>query len=182
MVWEFRYYEPDSQGIRQRRSVIVGSFAAYPTESAIRKAPAVQSLMLRINAEGPEHAIGSVTFGAVIARYEKEEMPERHSTATSYRSQIKNHIRPRWADVPLSSVKAMAVEDWLKGLSLAPKTRSHIRTLMHTIFQCAMRWELSDKNPIKLVRVRGGTKRLQAPRILAAEGILPDTSARPGAV
>ena len=32
-----------------------------------------------------------------------------------------------------------------------------------------MRWELSDKNPIKLVRVRGGTKRLQSPRILAAE-------------
>ena len=169
MVWEFRYYEPNSQGIRQRRSVIVGSFAAYPTESAIRKAPAVQSLMLRINAEGPEHAIGSVTFGAVIGRYEKEEMPERHSTATSYRSQIKNHIRPRWADVPLSSVKAMAVEDWLKGLSLAPKTRSHIRTLMHTIFQCALRWELCDKNPIKLVRVRGGTKRLHPPRILAAE-------------
>jgi len=169
MVWEFRYYEPDSQGIRQRRSVIVGPFAEYGTESAIRKAPAVQSLILRINAEGPEHAIGSVNFGAVIARYEKEEMPERHSTATSYRSQIKNHIRPRWADVPLSSVKAMAVEDWLKSLSFAPKTRSHIRTLMHTIYQCAMRWELSDKNPIKLVRVRGGTKRLRAPRILAAE-------------
>jgi integrase len=125
--------------------------------------------MLRINAEGPEHAIASVTFGAVIGRYEKEEMPERHSTATSYRSQIKNHIRPRWADVPLSSVKAMAVEDWLKGIRLAPKTRSHIRTLMHTMFQCAMRWELSDKNPIKLVRVRGGTKRLRSPRILAAE-------------
>ena len=45
-------------------------------------------------------------------------------------------------------------EDWLKGLSLAQKTRRHIRTLTHTTFQCAMRWELSDKNPIKWVRVR----------------------------
>lgn len=46
----------------------------------------------------------------------------------------------------------MAVEDWLRGLELAPKTKSHIRSLMHTIFQCAERWELTDKNPIKLVR------------------------------
>ena len=40
---------------------------------------------------------------------------------------------------------------------------------MHTIFQCAERWELIDKNPIKLVRVKGGTKRLKTPRVLAPE-------------
>ena len=40
---------------------------------------------------------------------------------------------------------------------------------MHTIFQCAERWELTDKNPIKLVRVKGGTKRLKTPRVLAPE-------------
>lgn len=60
----------------------------------------------------------------------------------------------------------MAVEDWLRGLALAPKTRSHIRGLMHVIFQCAWRWELTENNPIKLVRVQGATKRLQAPRVL----------------
>jgi integrase len=49
------------------------------------------------------------------------------------------HIRPRWADTPLAAMKSLAVEDWLKGLSLAPKTKSHIRSLMHTIFQCARR-------------------------------------------
>ena len=63
----------------------------------------------------------------------------------------------------------MAVEDWLKNLALAPKTKSHVRSLMHTIFQCAERWELIDKNPIKLVRVKGGTKRLKTPRVLAPE-------------
>ncbi|MGO9096970.1 MAG: tyrosine-type recombinase/integrase [Bryobacteraceae bacterium] len=63
----------------------------------------------------------------------------------------------------------MAVEDWLRSLDLAPKTKSHVRSLMHTIFQCAERWELTDKNPIKLVRVRGGTKRLKTPRVLAPQ-------------
>ena len=40
---------------------------------------------------------------------------------------------------------------------------------MHTIFQCAERWELVEKNPIKLVRVKGGSKRQQAPRGLTPE-------------
>jgi integrase len=40
---------------------------------------------------------------------------------------------------------------------------------MHTIFQCAQRWELVDRNPIKLVRVKGGSKRLKPPRIITPE-------------
>src|SRR6266496_1892384 len=70
---------------------------------------------------------------------------------------------------PMSAVRPMAVEDWLKGSDLAPKTKSHVRSLMHTIFQCAERWELTARNPIKLVRVKGGTKRQKTPRVLAPE-------------
>jgi integrase len=168
-VWEFRYYETDGRGERQRRAIMVGSLEEYPTESAARKAPAVQAILLRLNAEQPAAAAGAAEFGAVIARYEKEEMPERYSTRAAYKSYIKNHILPRWADTPMSAVRPMAVEDWLKGLDLAPKTKSHVRSLMHTIFQCAERWELTAKNPIKLVRVKGGTKRQKTPRVLTPE-------------
>ncbi len=167
-VWEFRYYEPDARGERQRRAVMVGTREEYSTESAARKSPVVQAILLRLNAEQPS-AAGAANFGAVIARYEQEEMPERYSTSAAYQSYIKNQIRPRWADTPMSAVKPMAVEDWLRNLTLAPKTKSHVRSLMHTIFQCAERWELIDKNPIKLVRVKGGTKRLKTPRVLAPE-------------
>ena len=167
-VWEFRYYEPDARGERQRRAVMVGTREEYSTESAARKSPVVQAILLRLNAEHPS-AAGAANFGAVIARYEQEEMPERYSTSAAYQSYIKNQIRPRWADTPMSAVKPMAVEDWLRNLTLAPKTKSHVRSLMHTIFQCAERWELIDKNPIKLVRVKGGTKRLKTPRVLAPE-------------
>lgn len=169
MVWEFRYYETDSQGGRQRRTATVGSLVEYPSESAARKSPDVQALLLRINAEAARPGTPAPTLGAVIARYEKEEMPERYSTSASYKSNIKMHIRPRWEDVPVAGLKALAVEDWLKGLSLAPKTKSHIRGLMHTIFECARRWELVEKNPIELVRVRGGSKRLKGPRVLTPE-------------
>ena len=168
-VWEFRYYETDGKGQRQRRAAIVGTEEEYPTESAARKSPMVQAILLRLNAEQPTTVSGAVEFGAVIARYEEEEMPERYSTQAAYQSYINNYIRPRWAQTPLNTVKPMAVEDWLRGLELAPKTKSHVRSLMHTIFQCAERWELTDKNPIKLVRVKGGTKRLKTPRVLSPD-------------
>jgi integrase len=147
---------------------MVGTREEYPTESAARKSPLVQAILLRLNAEQPT-AAGAADFGAVISRYQQEEMPERYSTRAAYQSYIKNQIRPRWADTPMSAVKPMAVEDWLRNLALAPKTKSHVRSLMHTIFQCAERWELIDKNPIKLVRVKGGTKRLKTSRVLAPE-------------
>ncbi|HEX4770467.1 MAG TPA: tyrosine-type recombinase/integrase [Bryobacteraceae bacterium] len=166
MVWEFRYYETDPDGQRNRKSATVGRVSEYPSESAARKSGVVQALLLRINSES---RTSSNDFGAVIARYEKEEMPERYSTRAAYMSYIKNHIRPRWADIPIRAVKTMAVEDWLKRLALAPKSKSHIRSLMHVLFQCAQRWELVDKNPIELVRVRGGSKRLAAPRVLSPQ-------------
>ena len=169
-VWEFRYYEPLPEGNgRALRAVTVGMLQEYPTEAAARKSDAVQSIILRINAE---HSLGPVTasnVAALIARYEEEELPARYSTRVSYQSYLDNYIRPRWGEADIASVKAMAVEDWLKRLTLAPKTRGHIRSLMSTLFKCAQRWELVEANPMQLVRVRNVSKRLERPSVLTAE-------------
>jgi integrase len=129
----------------------------------------MQALLLQINSGS--HIGGTVdpSLGAVIGRYEQQEMPQRYSTSKSYQSYLDNHIKPRWKNITLSSVKPMAVEDWLNGLSLAPKTKGHIRGLMHLIFDCAIRWELTDKNPMELVRVKGGVQRLERPAILTSK-------------
>jgi len=60
------------------------------------------------------------------------------------------------------------VEQWLKQLDLAPKTKGHLQNLMRLLVNCAMRWELVGvgANPMKLVRVRGGSKRTKEPRVL----------------
>jgi integrase len=181
MVWEFRFYQPNAQGIRQRRSITIGSLADYPTESAARTSPAVQSLLLQINSQRQQVGIAPPNFGAVIARYEQEDMPERYSTSAAYRSYIKNYIRPRWSDVRLDAIKSIAIEDWLKRLSLAPKTKSHIRSLMHILFQFAEKWELTNRNPVTLVRVKGGTKRVSPPRVLTPEQfcLVPPLIAQP---
>jgi hypothetical protein len=129
------------------------------------------------------------TVGALIARYEKEEMPARYSTRASYTTFIKNYLRPRWGEVPIADVKAIAVEDWLKRLTLAPKTQRHIKGSMSTIFRCAQRWELREDNPLELVRVKGSSKRKERPSILIPEQTmraaahpptLPDDGARCG--
>ncbi len=57
--------------------------------------------------------------------------------------------------------------DWLASLELAPKTKSHIRNLFHLLFQWACRRELTDRNPIKLVRQ--SNRRLNDPRVLTPE-------------
>ena len=168
-VWEFRWYEPDQHGGRQRRAATVGSLERYPTESAARKSSKVQALLFGANSEQAEAGVLIPSFGELLARYEQQEMPERYSTRTAYQSNIDRHIRPRWADTPLTMIKPMAVEHWLKGLELAPKTKTHIRSLMHTIFNCCQRLEFIGGNPIELVRVKDGTKRLEKPRILALE-------------
>ena len=60
------------------------------------------------------------------------------------------------------------IEQWLKTLELAPKTKGNIRNVMAVIFNCAMRWGLLDLgvNPVALVRVKGISRRQTEPRIL----------------
>jgi len=159
-VWELRYYVAG-----HRKHVCVGTVTEFPSESSARKSARVQALLLGANAESPMVGDG-LTVGVLIARYEAEEMPKRFATSSGYRSYLDCHIKPRWENTLLQNVKPVAVEEWLSGLKLAPKTRAHIKQLLHLLFQCAMRWELAVRNPIALVRVKGGSKRLVQPRVL----------------
>jgi integrase len=126
----------------------------------------VQAILLEINATAPPSRNGALTVGGLIHRYEQEEMPSRYSTKASYSSLLNQHIRQRWADTRLAEVRPMIVEQWINRLELAPKTKSHIKSLRHSIFDCGQRWQLITGNPIDLVRVKNGSKRRVKPRIL----------------
>jgi integrase len=123
---------------------------------------------LDVNSDHPQgHA---VTIGMLVNRYLETELPElRHSTASAYKSYLNNQIKPQWGGYPISKVKPLAVEQWLKGLDLAPRTKGHLHNLMRVLFNSAMRWELTEfgENPMKLVRVRGTSKRRREPLVLS---------------
>jgi integrase len=154
-------------GTTTDRSVLLGSKDDYPTESLAWDAAERNGLPLQAN---PDHPGGNtVSVGMLLGRYLAQELPERYSTARSYRSYIEKWIEPKWKDYALREVKSLAVEDWPASLPLAPKSRRHVRGIMRVVFQCAVRWELIDRNPIDMVRVKGGTKRVRIPRVLRPE-------------
>lgn len=78
-VWEFRYYETDSQGKRKRQSVILGDRALYTTETQARKA--TQALLLRLNGESPRAEVEAASFGVLLDRYIERELSERKRNA-----------------------------------------------------------------------------------------------------
>lgn len=162
-VWTFRFYEPGADGKRQYRRIRIGTMQQYPTETAALKA--LEGLRLSINSG--KLRVANPTFGAVIERYHREELPERFSTRVSYKSLMKRWIQPKWGDIPLGEVRPLEVEHWLKSLPLAPKTRANLRNLMQVLFECARRWELVSTNPIELVRQSGRRQRI--PRRLTIE-------------
>jgi integrase len=76
----------------------------------------------------------------------------------------------KWGNLPLRAVKAVAVEDWLKTLSLANGSKAKVREVFGAAFRQAIRHELYPTNPIASVRqVR---KRAVEPEILEPFEIL----------
>jgi integrase len=182
-VWEYRYRNHEEPGSPMRQITL--STLEYPTE---RKALVyLQEMVLRINGPESYRAENTPTLGLVIDRFIKEERIEEilkqkpgettikngfsYSTASGYRSYLNNHIKPRWSSKVLAAVKPMDVAEWLKSLPLSPKTRGQVRALMHLLFEKAMLWGLIDlqRNPIELVKLKGGSRRQRKPQIIAPE-------------
>lgn len=186
-VWVYRWRERGPQGKSIRKSVVIGTAEKYTTKAQALKA--AEEYRLKANRE--DSGQGERTFGTLIERFIAEERlrdakdqprsigvieedeqfdSERldSSTAGSYLSMLKVHIRPRWENHRLSEVRPAAVQQWLRSLDAAPKTKGHIKALMHQLFEKAMLWEFLpvQRNPMGLVHVKGISKRAKVPAIL----------------
>jgi len=165
LVFVYRWRERKPDGCCAKRSEVIGSVAMLKTEANAWRV--IEHRKLDVNSDQARGK--AVTIGMLVDRYVETELAElRHSTANAYKSYLTSQIKPRWGDHPISKVKPFAVEQWLKGLDLAPRTRGHLHNLMRVLLSCAMRWELTEvgENPMKLVRVRGTSKRQREPMVL----------------
>ena len=158
-TWNYLWYDGPT-----RRSKRIGTKQEFPTKAAAWKE--VESL--EIQQTKPQDGD---TVRSVIARYEAERMPSRQSTARVYRSFLNNHILPKWGDTEIQAVQPRPVELWLRELPLSPKSKTHVRSLMHGLVEFAMWSGLLDisRNPISLVQNTGATRKVRKARSLTAE-------------
>lgn len=71
----------------------------------------------------------------------------------------------------LTRIKPVQVQEWLKQMDAAPKTKGHIKALMHRLYEKAMLWELVEwqRNPMQLVEIKGISKRRRKLIVLTVE-------------
>jgi integrase len=102
-------------------------------------------------------------FGAITSLYRKEHLQNlEHSTRQTNSYLLKNYIEPKFDSMPLRDVTALAVSSWLAGLTLAPSTKSSIRSVLRQCFELAALHEYIppvERNPMSLVKLRGTSKR-----------------------
>ena len=157
------------------------STVEYPTETAARRA--LQEQLLRINGSDAYIAQRSPTFGTVLDKFIADERLKeikarrpgevvddglKFSTTTAYLSVIKLHLRPRWGTVQLTDIKPLAVQEWLKQLSLSRKTKQNVKAVFHRMIELAMLWELMSvqRNPLGLVEIKGGSSQPRRKKLI----------------
>src|ERR1017187_6421798 len=165
-VWVFRWRETQpSTGRRIHKAKTLGNVKKYPTVSSVKTV--VENLRAQINAI--RDLVRPMTIKEAWGHFQANELrdPDVARSATTieqYLSDFKVHILPRWGQVDLIDVKAVDVEKWLRGLKLAPATKSKLRNTLSSLFAHAIRHELYAKiNPI--AAVRQGAKRVKIPDI-----------------
>jgi len=153
----FRYRDGESNRKEQ-----IGTVEQFPTKSQALKA----SELIRANVNRETRT--PRTVAELVAHYTANELPNKTPyTREVYEDYISRWITPVWGTFTLSNVRTVAVESWLRTLSLANGSRAKIRNIMSALYSHAQRWEFFDRNPITLVRQ--SAKRKEVPDVLTAD-------------
>ncbi len=166
-VWQFRWAERGPQGKRIYRRRVIGTVCQYSDADSARKA--VTGLLAEINSNDLPRGPLSMTVAEMCDHFDQRELRKdntwrSYSTKTTYKAYLKRWIIPQWGALDLSRVRTIELESWLRRLPLAKSSCAKIRGLLSVLFNHACRYELFDRNPIRLVRQ--GAKRRAAPSVL----------------
>ena len=184
--WQFRWQQRSPDGRLRERKITFGAVKDFPERSKALEEK-LAALRFDINADGPTK-LNSITMAETIQHYVERELAEdgrrgAHSTRRCKKLVLKRWVLPRWGSHLLKDIKTVAVENWLDSLTterfkkklgqakpLAGGTKEKIRDAMSHVFNHAIRWEFTDRNPIigivKGAGVRVSAKRETEPDIL----------------
>lgn len=162
MTWNFLWVESG-----KRKSRRLGTLAELPTKAEAEKRAEACRRDMRLLAER-----SIPTVQTVVKQYRAEKLSKlRPSTQRAAESWLQVHVLPQWEGCTITELQPRPVELWLDSLLLAPRTRGHIRDLLHRLVDFGMWAGLIPLgvNPISLVTVRGSSKRKSQPRSLKVE-------------
>lgn len=162
-TWNFFWWERG-----RRHSKAIGSLRQYPTKASAWRA----AQRLRHSLENKTLIASKIpTVAILLEQYRQEKMPDRASTRRGYEVFLRNYVAPKWEDQEITALQARPVELWLHSLDLAPKSRVHIRGLIHALWEYAM-WRgdvPTQRNPMELVTVKNASKRVRPLRTLTID-------------
>jgi integrase len=145
------------------RSQPLGLADSFPTPADLQRA--VNAKQAEINSPDA-YKFSSLTVSGLFEMFmgRHVKVHARKLTVSVYQSLFDVHIRPVWGDYLLSQVKTAAVESWLEALPKSDSVKSHLKGLLHSLFEYGVKFEFLDKNPID--RIRQTRRRGKTPRIL----------------
>lgn len=162
-TWNFFFWENG-----KRRSKKIGTVSQYSTKASAWRA----AKPLRDAIESQVSCSNSTpTVTKLVEQYRAEKMPQRAMTRQGYNTWLNHYIVPTWGNCTLQELRARPVDLWLQSLELAPKSKVHIRGLVRVLWDFAM-WRgdvPTQRNPMELVTIKGGSKRIRQPRSLTVE-------------
>ena len=154
-VWQFRWADRGPHGKRIYRKRVIGTVCQYPEPGSARDA--VTGLLREISSNPLQRSSLPMTISELCDHFVQRELTNdntwrSHSTKRAYRAYLKRWVIPHWGTAPLSEVRTMRVESWLRLLPLAKSSCAKIRGLLSVLFNHACRYEFFDRNPIRLAR------------------------------
>lgn len=163
-MWEFLWRETGADGKRHQRTLVIGSLREFRTE---RDALA-QIHIFRTNINRDSLPVSALlTFSGLAGHYGESELvsgTKTEKTQESYRVYLSRWIGPKWGREYLHSIKPVQVEEWLRSLPLADGSKAKIRNIMSAVFSHGIRYELTDRNPMRAVRQ--SARRTRIPLVL----------------
>lgn len=156
--WEFLWWDTEGTGQRVRRKAVIGTLQQYPRiEDAWQ---ASNGLRVSINETRNSQREQRITVADLVDHYSKTELApdlteggKSYATGVVYKAFLSRWVRPTWGSLNIRAVRTMAVERWLRqltrsdGRSLAPSTKSKIRSVMSVLFNHAIRYEWVGARP-----------------------------------
>jgi hypothetical protein len=194
--WQFRWRARNPDGSLRPCKKTIGPVSEYPLRSK-KLQDILLNLRTTINTQASTR-LNSIPMAALVEHYqttelaepEDEESGKAYSTRKSLGQLLSHWVLPRWGRENLDAITTVGVENWLKTLvkterksktkkqmaPVKPKTRlarasrAKIRNAMSALYNHAIRWQFTDRNPItgpvRSSGVRASAKRMSIPDIL----------------